>query len=100
MKKCIFLLLGLFTTSAIASTDCDRAMPMTKESVHLVVEALRLHKRDANYQEIGQWRSKIYVNEVFSYARGSATKESVNQQRTMINDAVGTIYRTCAPPKE
>ncbi|MBY8122866.1 hypothetical protein KW497_02560 [Vibrio fluvialis] len=140
MKKYIFLLLGLFTTSAIASADCDRAMPMTKESVHLVVEALRLHKRDASYQEIGQWRSKtfnpaierieadysltpqdmmnpnmeltslaynevvlrskIYVNKVFSYARGSATKESVNQQRTMINDAVGTIYRTCAPPKE
>lgn len=60
MKKCIFLLLGQFATSANASTDCDRAMPMTKESVHLVVEALRLHKRDANYQEIGQWRSKIF----------------------------------------
>jgi hypothetical protein len=140
MKKYGLLLLGLFTTSTFASVDCDRAMPMTKESVHLIVQALRMHKRDASYQEIAQWRvktfnpqidrienenritpqdmmnpdleltrlayndvvmrSKIYVGKVFSYAQGSETKESVNEQRVLISDSVNKIYGACEPKQK
>jgi hypothetical protein len=137
MRKYLILLLGLFTTPIFAYTahDCYRSLPMRNEAVHLVVQALRMHKRDAAYQEIAQWRvntfnpeidriettnrvtpqemmnpdleltrlayndvvmrSKIYVGKVFSYARGNTTKESVNEQRVLINEASKKIVAEC-----
>lgn len=136
MKKLTLLLIGLLPTSTFAaSVDCERAAPMVSPTVHLVVQALRMHKDNADYKTIAQWRvntfnpqidkiisanelqpkdmmnpgleitrdvyneimmrSKIYVNQVYSYARGGVDKNSVNEQRIMINDAVQRFKAAC-----
>ncbi|MDE5178235.1 hypothetical protein [Vibrio fluvialis] len=136
MKKLTFLFICLFSTSAFAtSEDCEKASPMVSPTVHLVVQALRMHKDNADYKAIAQWRvntfnpqidkiisanelqpkdmvnpdleitrdvynevmmrSKIYVNQVYSYSRGGADKSSVDEQRIMINDAVQRFKAAC-----
>lgn len=135
MKKSLLALTLLFSSTSFAASDCETAKPMASPVVHLVVQALRLHKANASYQEIADWRvktfnpeidkiieanklppsafmdpdleitrdvyndvmmrSKIYVNKVFSYARGSVTKEEVNEQRVMINDAYTKYVDNC-----
>lgn len=135
MRKSYLLLTLLFSSASFATSDCEMAKPMASPVVHLVVQALRLHKADASYQEIAQWRtktfnpeiekiieantlppsafmnpdlevtrdvyndvmmrSKIYINMVYSYARGNADKEAVDEQRIMISDAYNKYVEKC-----
>ena len=125
----------LFSSTVFAANDCQTAKPMASPVIHLTVQALRLHKANASYQEIAEWRtntfnpeiekiieantlppsacmdpdleitrdvyndvmmrSKIYVNMVYSYARGNADKESVDEQRIMISDAYNKYVEKC-----
>ncbi|EOW9258661.1 hypothetical protein [Vibrio cholerae] len=57
-------LLLLFSTSAFASTDCEKAESMLSPSVHLVVQALRLHKQNADHKTIAQWRVNTFNPEI------------------------------------
>lgn len=52
------------STSAFASTDCEKAESMLSPSVHLVVQALRLHKQNADHKTIAQWRVNTFNPEI------------------------------------
>ncbi len=136
MKKLMLLFASFLSASTFAaSVDCEKAKPMVSPTVHLVVQALRMHKADTDYKTIARWRSstfnpeiekiiqanelqpkdimnpnleitrdiynevmmrsKIYVNQVYSYSRGSADKQSVDEQRIMISDAVRRFEDAC-----
>ncbi|EJL6435741.1 hypothetical protein NMR82_000654 [Vibrio cholerae] len=62
--RILFSLLILFSTSTIASMDCEKAEPMLSPSVHLVVQALRLHKQNADFKTIAQWRVNTFNPEI------------------------------------
>ncbi len=61
MKKLTFLFAYLLSTSTFASSsDCQRAWSMVPTSVNLVVQALKMHKADADYKTIAQWRVNTF----------------------------------------
>lgn len=65
MKKALLALTLLFSsTSVFAASDCEIARPMASPVIHLVVQALRMHKADTSYQEIAQWRVKTFNPEI------------------------------------